>query len=606
MRIGISQINTVAGAFEATVERMVAQSQRAAEQNVDVLLFPLAALAGVEPVPYADAPSFMRDLAEATALLSEQLACPAIVPVPMDLGSDQATYDALLLQDGEVQPICLMSQRLKQDAAEEWAVRGVPRIEFAGEQLALAFSHADLDRLIEGKAEGIITLFFSPYPFALDDPSSAMAANLEAARFVADVQTTNSWLVGVASVGGYGEQVFSGSSFVMAPSGRLVASAPAFEEALLVAELGGDEPEQREGMAMPELFDAPFHLWQALSLGIHDFVTKRGCSDVALCLDGTLGSMMLAALASDAMGPTHVHALVGASAGARGASCRELLRRLRVEEVTAVGYPRGLDLRDTDELELARLAGECNALPLSSLDKTALSLGIGMGRLNGALLAPLGDVYRSDVLDMAHVRNTISPIFRRVGLSEADALSLPAPDGTTISIASEAELTQVDEILLGYVEYDRPLYDLVADGANDVELTRAVLTAQREAELVRRSLPPVLVMSTHTLDEARFPLSISWHDRHLDGYDMQAEGLDLSFPPSFPSFEDTGGDDAGQRFARRKVDLQSTFDMLRDFMEQGGFMPPGATPDNPEPFAKGFPEAIDDNPIGWFSPFSEN
>ena len=35
MRIGIAQINTVAGAFDQTVERMVAQSQRAAEQGVE-------------------------------------------------------------------------------------------------------------------------------------------------------------------------------------------------------------------------------------------------------------------------------------------------------------------------------------------------------------------------------------------------------------------------------------------------------------------------------------------------------------------------------------------------------------------------------------------
>ena len=74
MRIGIAQINTVPGAFGQTVERMVAQSQRAAEQQVELLVFPLAALAGTEPVPFADRPAFMHDVADALATLAEVLA----------------------------------------------------------------------------------------------------------------------------------------------------------------------------------------------------------------------------------------------------------------------------------------------------------------------------------------------------------------------------------------------------------------------------------------------------------------------------------------------------------------------------------------------------
>lgn len=599
MRIGIAQINTIAGAFDATIERMVAFSHRAAEQNVDVLLFPLAALAGVEPVPFADAASFMRDLAEAVTTLSEQLACPAIVPVPMDMDANETSYDALLLKDGEVRPLCMLARAGHASVGAQPARQDICTFELAGETLTLAFSYDDLDMLDGNDQNGTVTLFFSGYPFALDDPSSAMAANLENARYVSDAQDIGSWLVGVASLGGYGEQVFTGSSFVVSPGGKLVSSAPAFEEALLVADVGYGAPLEAAGSLVPEMFDAPFHLWQALSLGIHDYVTKLGQTDVALCLDGTLAANMLVALASDAVGPLHVHALVGASAGAQAASCRELARRLHVNVTTASGHPSGFDARDFDELELAQLARENDALALSSLDKTALALGAPARSLSCARLCPLGDVYRSDVLDMAHVRNTISPIFRRVGLTDADFICVPVEGEEARVLSDEADITFVDEILLGYIEYDRPFFELVSEAPGEAKLIEALLAAQRRAESWRRSLPPVLTMSTHTLDEVRFAVGTNWHDTHLDEFEIELGTFgNLQLPSeSMP---------AAMRKPSPATDLESTLAMLRDFAEQGGFVPHGQLlEDNPN-LKKAVQEGLDLGSLGWMNPFSEN
>ena len=598
MRIGIAQINTVPGAFGQTVERMVAQSQRAAEQQVELLVFPLAALAGTEPVPFADRPAFMHDVADALATLAERLACPAIVPVPMDLDRPEGAFDAMLVEDGEVR--LLRSSRRPQEpvGGEE---HELTEFVHAETRLALALTYDDLDALDDYDYDVDAVVYLSGCPFAMDDPSSAMAANCENGRFVDDAQSAHAWLVGVASVGGYGDQVFTGSSFVMDPEGNLVATAPAFEEALLVADVGNSEEDFPRDTVPPEVFDAPFHLWQALVLGIHDFVAKQGYADVALCLDGSLASLVLAALASDALGPLHVHVLIGASAGAAAAACREFAQRLRVDATSAAGHPQSLDLRDLDELELAALARSLGALPLASWDKTALALGAAPVGLSAATFCPLGDVYRSDVLDMAHVRNTISPIFRRVGLTEVDALTLVMPDGSERAIRSEQEITRVDEILLGYIEYDRPLASLVADDSAEAELICAVLRTFREGELMRRRMPATLAMSTRTLDEGRFPLSTSWHDEHPDG------------------FEDTLSEDerredgaAGESPKYRKAvpapDIEGTMAMLRDLAEQGGFVPP-----NLADFVRGSlnSDGDDTHPsaaevMAWMTPFSEN
>lgn len=601
MRIGIAQIDTTPGVFDETVERMVAQSLRAAEQGVEFLAFPLAALAGVDELPYADRLSFSRDLAAAVDALAERLACPALVPIPVDQGDLPLAFDVLLIEQGTVRPLRMGDVPTGEGAAPETEM---PQFSFGGLRWALALSHAELDALDDYDYDVDGVLFVSGYPFAADDSASAMAADLVNARFASDAQTTGAWLVGVAALGGYGDQVFTGSSFVLAPSGELVASAPAFEEALLVADVGPDAVPAPATALPPEVFDLPLHLWEAVTLGIRDFAAKHGYSDVALCLDGTLDAQVLLALASDALGPLHVHALVGASAGQAAPSCRELARRLRVDCEDALGQLHGIDARAMDELQLAELARRHGALPLASQDKTALALGAACD-VSAALLCPLGDIYRSDVLDMAHLRNTISPLFRRVGLGERDALELPLRDGTAYQVADERAVSLVDEVLLGYVEYDRPLAELAAGGATPLHLVDAVLRAERAAELRRRSLPPVLAMSTHTLDDARFPLGVRWHDAYEDVLELPQDVRGTRQGTSHEQGErgmPAPHEDAGA------TDLQGTLALLRDLAEQGGFDPEvvatleqiEAHPEEMQQFEKG------SGKMPWMSPFSEN
>lgn len=601
MRIGIAQIDTVPGAFDETVERMVVQSQRAAEQGVELIVFPLAALAGVDLVPFSDRPSFMLDLSDAVTALAERLACPAIVPVPVDAGERDGCFDVLLLDNGELRALRSPSGARTQ-AAERPEDNELPVFSFGGLRLALALSHEDLDTLDDYDYDIDATLFVSYYPFALDEPSSVMGADLANGRYASDAQAMNAWLVGIAPVGGYGDLVFTGASFVLSPSGELVASAPSFEEALLVTDVTAKPVEAHAAAIGQEVFDPPFHLWEAVVLGVRDYVGKHGYTEVALCLDATLGSQVLAALASDALGPTHVHVLVGASAGQSAPACRELARRLRVDQVDGLGQLKGIDERDFDELQLAALAREHGALVLSSLDKTALALGTEPARLSAATLCPLGDVYRSDILDMAHIRNTISPLFRKVGLEAGDELLLPMADGTMRRIADERELTAVDEILLGYVEYDRPLCELVADGGVSLELADAVLRAERSSELSRRCAPPVLAMSTHTLDDARFPLGVRWHDEHLERMPDLHDGAPIA-PATFGA--DT--DDENPTLRQEPPTLEDTLSMLRDLAEQAGFDASRlelAGPSNlhDESLAEQGPG---EKP-SWMSPFSEN
>lgn len=589
MRIGIAQIDTHPGAFDETVERMVAQSQRAAEQDVELLVFPLAALAGLDLVPYADRVSYLWDLTEAVAELGERLVCPSLVPVPMDTGDDAPSFEVLLMSKEGVRP--LRTAALAFDASEEAGqevlapMPEVPVFEVAGTTAALAVSREELGALVDYDYGADVVIHIPGHPFAADDPSSMLGANLADGRFVADAQAMGAWMVVAGSLGCYGQEVHTGGSFVLGPAGTLVASAPSFEEALLVADVGGSQEKGPLGGPTPDVYNQPFNLWETIALGVRDYVAKQGYQDVALCVDGSLSSQVLVALASDALGPLHVHALVGASCGTRAPACRELVRRLGVDQVDALGQLRGFDQRDVDELQLAQLAREHGALVLSPLDKTGLALGLSDARLSAAGLCPLGDVYRTDVIDLAHVRNSISPLFRRVRLDEHDALSLSLDDGTVRSISSESELMKVDQILLGHLEYDRSQAELVQHDGAERELVAAVLRTLRATEPLRRAMPPALLLSVHALDEDRFPLGVRWNDTRFETFESafgapwpwgEPDRDDVATSPgSDASREEDGRPAAPTRDGGepRRTSVEDTLAMLRDLAEQGGFDP---------------------------------
>ena len=123
--------------------------------------------------------------------------------------------------------------------------------------------------------------------------------------------SSSAWIVAAGSLGGYGTQVFTGSSFVLAPWGELAAQAPSLEEALLVCDI---DPHSEGPLARPlvqEVFDRPLFTWGALTLGLHDLCEETGNDDVAVLLDGSLDSMVVTTLATDALGPTRVHASRG-------------------------------------------------------------------------------------------------------------------------------------------------------------------------------------------------------------------------------------------------------------------------------------------------------
>lgn len=522
MRIAVAQINTRAGDFAKTARRVEELSQTAAEQGADLLVLPMAALTGPVAPDFSNQEGFLLDLSETLVHLCETVACPCVVA--MVTSGDDSKPEAMLLHAGDLRPLYPhpLSPSLSPidkdgDSDTEDDLAAVPSFEVAGLHIALAFTYKDLNDLVDAEESFDVVLYVSAYGYALDDASSVLGAALAENRFHADALALGCWLVGVGSLGGYDLQVYTGSSFVLSPQGELVASAPAFEEALLMADVGAVAQDDALPSLEPEIYNRSLHLWEALSLALHDYLEKIGKSDVALVLDGTLASCTLAALVVDALGPTHVHALVAGAGG--DVSSRSVAERiahsLRIafeahdDLLRAAGEDEAFH-DDVCQALLARMSREHDALPLGHQDKTFLALEATWGKSSAAALLPFGDVYRSDVLELAHLRNTVSPVIPREAFAAFDVPDLPGleQEGTQ----SEMRLQRADVILATHVEWERGLSDVAArQGAFDV--AQGVVERLRDTQAARVSLTPYFAMSTRTLFDARMPLGLAWRDR---------------------------------------------------------------------------------------------
>lgn len=640
MRIGIAQIDTRAGDFEATAGRMIGLSARAAREGADLLVFPMASLTGPTPVRESEEDDFLVDAMEALVRMSEEVACPCIVPVVGSVDGEP-TPEAVLMGEGRLVPLKMRayadSVSRGMPADEDGPAPDLPTVEIAGMRLGIAFTYDDLDDYDDFDIPVDAVVYIAGYGYAMDDPDSALGANLAEGRYVSDARTTGAWIVGVGSLGGYGTSVHTGSSFVISPKGDLRCSLPSFEEDLQVCELADDDD---VAPLTPEVWNGPLYTWQALVLGLGDYLRKLDKRQAVLALDGSVGSMVAAALATDALGPTNVHAIVDVPGDvAREACCQRLARNLRIDVRDAQDMRAAQVVTDARDATLRRgivgaylaaWAEELDALVLSGADKTALALGERRFVPEADALKPVGDVYRSDLLELMRMRNTMSPVFPAVRLWDRE---VPMAGERDESVAEESWCQRIDQVLADHIEYGRSVTEAAAAAA-DGDLAQRVLRRLDQSEPWRIGRGLYLMVSSVTLFDARRPLGMAWEnrvrteaeldrsreverlasrmDRTLGMAALQAHGTgdgDSSLSPAEGDASANTGNKGEKNGAPRQGDdrkMREALSFLRDFSYFGGFKSKGDGTSGSEGAEGGQGGFEDSDGRKWPSPFSEN
>jgi NAD+ synthase (glutamine-hydrolysing) len=564
LRLALCQMNATVGDLAGNARRIRAGIEAARAAGAQVVLFPELALSGYPPEDLLLRAHFLRDTeATLSELAKDASEIVAIVGFP-ERDADGVYNSAAVLAAGAVQSIYRKVHLPNYGVFDEQRYfkagdAGGVVIDVGGHKLGMTVCEdlwvpgAPATSEATAGANLIVNISASPYH---------AGKGLERERLFAQrAGEAGAHIAFCAMVGGQDELVFDGGSFVLDQQGKTLARASQFAEDLLVCDLFGDDEEQAGRTLRAPIASREQEVYEALALGLHDYVEKNGFGSVVLGLSGGIDSALVACLAADALGPERVNVAIMPSPYSSSATqqdARTLAKALglRVHELriepTMDAYTQtlqadfaGLEADLTEENLQARIRGNLlmalsnkfGWLVLTTGNKSEMSVGYTTlyGDLAGGF-AVIKDVPKTLVYRLAHWRNDPAAV---MALGDDDGAkpasmsipSTPAPmsmripasmpmPASIIERAPSAELREnqtdqdslpsyelLDRILHGYVELDRSREQLIAEGLprSDVERVARLVDL---AEYKRRQAPPGIKITERAFGrDRRMPIT---------------------------------------------------------------------------------------------------
>jgi NAD+ synthase (glutamine-hydrolysing) len=305
------------------------------------------------------------------------------------------------------------------------------------------------------------------------------------------------------SVGGNDELIFDGRSMVSDAAGRIIGGLAAFREELRVIDVAwgrsaptplsqppdeGTRPPPEEPPYLHATFepDEMRDIYDALVLGVRDYVQKTGFKQALLGLSGGIDSALTAVIAAEALGPENVigislpsvissqHSKDDAATVAQHLGLQ--YHTLSIADVVAsaektlaplfAGRPRDIAEENIQArargLLLMAVSNKFGALLLTTGNKSELAVGYCTlyGDMCGGL-AVISDVFKTQVYALAHWINREKEVIPRSSIDKAPSAEL-RPDQTDQDSLPPYSL--LDAILKGYVEEGLSRRDLTAQG----------------------------------------------------------------------------------------------------------------------------------------------
>jgi NAD+ synthetase len=516
VKLAIAQLNFTVGDLIGNVAKLNAACRQAQAEGASLLVTPELALTGYPPEDLLLRDDFCQ--AAEHALQSLAAALPRgftlLVGHPARDGA-RLHNSASVLRDGKILATC-HKQKLPNHSVfdeERYFVPGDSALVFEHEGIKFGvLICADIwepepaMRARDAGAQSLLVLNASPYH--LDKQPTRHEAMRDR------VYDTGLPVVYVNLVGGQDELVFDGASFVLDADAALVRQLAAFKEELGVVEFDGGQPRAGVVTPVPNLEAAAY---EALCLGVRDYIVKNNFPGVVLGLSGGVDSALTLAIAVDALGAERVHAVMMPSrftADISQADAAQMAEHLGVRytvlpienvfeayagtlaeefaDLPADLAEENLQARIRGNLLMA-LSNKFGSIVLTTGNKS--ELGVGYSTLYGDMaggFAVLKDVPKTLVYRLAHYRNAVSPVIPERTITRAPSAEL-RDNQTDQDALPPYEI--LDAIMEAYVEYDRSPAEIIAMGCNAADVQRVVSLIDR-SEFKRRQAP-IGVRITH-------------------------------------------------------------------------------------------------------------
>jgi NAD+ synthase (glutamine-hydrolysing) len=531
LRVAAAQIDAVVGDLDGNVRRIGAAYEAAVREGCDLVVFPELTITGYPPEDLLLKPAFVADAAAALVKAAAATG-PAAAVIGFPERGETALYNsAAVCADGRIVATYrkqLLPNYSVFDEHRYFHPGASPLcVEIAGVQVGVTICEdawrdaGPVAATAAAGAELIVNLNASPYYRGRLREREAMLA--------ARAREAGVPILYANLVGGQDELVFDGGSVLVDADGTVVARARQFAEDLLVV----DRTSAGRAVVEPPL-DPVREVYEALVLGTRDYVRKNGFSDVLIGLSGGIDSSLVAAIAVDALGAEHVEgvlmpsrysspgSITDAQALARNLGIRTHVVPIepahRAFEEMLDPFLAGTEPGVAEENVQSRIRGNVLMTLSNKYGRIVLTTGnksemaTGYATLYGDMaggFAVIKDVGKTLVFQLCRDLN------RRAGREVVPMSVIEKPPSAELrpdqrDTDSLPPYDVLDPIIEGYVERDRSVAELVAEGF-DAELVRRVATLVDRNEYKRRQAPPGVRVTPKAFGkDRRLPITNRW------------------------------------------------------------------------------------------------
>ncbi len=546
MKITLAQLNPIIGDVNGNLKQITKTITAVAQQSPDLIVFPELVLSGYPPHDLLERSAFIRAIqASVRELVLYSRGFPQIgvlfgAPLPTDKDQGKGLYNsALLIQNGEIIAQVNKSLLPTYDVFDEARyfdiASAVLPVAFKNELLGISicedawnnpeqwyrpiYIFDPISQLVDKGATLLLNISASPFSLGKDEIRYRLYRN--------HALKHHRPFVSVNQVGGNDELVFDGSSMVLNAAGELMATLPSFQTACATVDLAN--PTATKAF---EPLGRIASLYDALTLGLHDYVEKNSFKGVLIGLSGGIDSAVTCTLAVAALGAEKVWGVAMPSQISSVGSVRDAEQLAKNLEINFRIVPiqnvfnrylkelqphfAGRPADTTEENIQARIRGnflmalsnKYGFLVLATGNKSELAMGYCTlyGDMSGGL-GVISDVPKTMIYDLARYINRDKEIIPAASLTKPPSAEL-RPNQTDQDSLPPYEI--LDAILYQYLQEGQTAAEIIAKGFDRETVYRVIQTIDCNEYKRRQAAPGLKVTSKAFVTGRRMPLAAKY------------------------------------------------------------------------------------------------
>ncbi|MFZ3143040.1 NAD+ synthase [Psychrobacter glacincola] len=530
----LAQSHFLVGDIKANAEKMRTLALQAREQGADVIVFPELALLGYPPQDLLLRPSLSGRIKSALSTLSDIDDIVMIVGYP-HVDHHGTFNSAAILHNGHQKGFYHKQILPNYGVFDERRYfdkgRNQVLFDYKGITIGLLicedlWQKGPIAELKKQGADLIVSLNASPFEIEKQDTRKTMLTKRS--------RENNLPIVYLNAVGGQDDLVFDGGSMAIQADGSVAHEASRFMNQLLLASFDTKTAKFDTQAKAPLSLSRESEMYQALVVGLRDYVNLSGFTGIIVGLSGGIDSALTLCIAVDALGADKVYAVMMPYEYTSQISLEDAqaqARRLNVSYTVCPIFDAVEGIRhtlaplfnkspaDTTEeniqarargVVLMALSNKFGHLVITTGNKSELAVGYSTlyGDMAGGFDV-LKDVYKSQVYKLASYRNRLedTPVIPERVITRPPSAEL-RPDQKDQDSLPDYDV--LDGILMSYIDEDMGYQDIVDKGF-DADLVAKVIQMVDNSEY-KRSQAPIGTKISHKAfgRERRYPLVNKW------------------------------------------------------------------------------------------------